>query len=69
MSGGTDVGPPMRIRDLDLRQAVHAHGARPGDPLWRLLRELQVRRDVGDRLGDPPGAGEPVREDRARTRT
>lgn len=35
----------MLIRDRDLRHAVHSHGARPGTDLWRLLKELQERRD------------------------
>lgn len=37
--------PEMKIRDADLRQAIHAHGAPPGTELWKLLRELQERRD------------------------
>lgn len=43
----------MKIRDADLRQAVHRHGARPGDALWRLLRELQERRDRAEGEGLP----------------
>lgn len=39
----------MPLRDPDLRQAVHEEGVRPGDKCWRLLRELQARRDAEDR--------------------
>lgn len=38
-------GPTTRPKDSDLRQAVHAHGARPGTDLWKILVELQRRRD------------------------
>lgn len=44
-------GPPMQIRDADLRQAIHCHGAGPGTDLWHLLRELQERRDAADAEG------------------
>lgn len=37
--------PRMAIRDADLRQAIHANSAPPGTRLWKLLRELQRRRD------------------------
>lgn len=37
--------PEMKVRDADLRQAIHAQGAPPGTKLWKLLRELQERRD------------------------
>lgn len=54
-------GPTTRPKDSDLRQAVHAHGARPGSDLWRLLIELQRRRDeeakseLGQRSGTRTG--------------
>lgn len=44
-SSSTDREPRMKVRDSDLRQAVHSHGAYPGSDLWNLLRELQERRD------------------------
>lgn len=44
--------PPMKVRDSDLRQAVHSHGAHPGSDLWQLLRELQERRDRANILGN-----------------
>lgn len=40
-----------RQTDSDLRQAAHQHGARPGSDLWKILVELQRRRDDG---GDRP---------------
>lgn len=44
---------PMKIRDRDLRKAVHRHGVRPGTELWRLLRELQDRRDADSAESEP----------------
>lgn len=38
-------GEASRPKDSDLRQAAHAHGARPSSDLWSLLVELQCRRD------------------------
>lgn len=42
----------MKVRDSDLRQEIHSRGAVPGTDLYRLLRELQVRRDA-DRGWEP----------------
>lgn len=48
----------MKIRDADLRQAVHANGARPGSDLWRLLLELQRRRDESRARPSETGASQ-----------
>lgn len=53
--------PRMPIRDADLREAVVEAGLRPGDALWRLLVELQARRDA-DRGKGPPRSPVPVLE-------
>lgn len=53
--------PLMPIRDADLREAVMQAGIRPGDALWRLLCELQRRRDA-DRGESPPRPETPVME-------
>lgn len=37
--------PRMPLRDADLRGAVSREGIRPGDETWRLLVELQERRE------------------------
>lgn len=34
---------PMPLKSVDLRQAAYRAGTRPGDPLWHLLVELQLR--------------------------
>lgn len=49
----SETDEPMRIRDRDLRKALHRHGARPGTKLWRLLRELQERRDADSGESEP----------------
>lgn len=44
--GREDRKSDMPIRDADLRQAAWAGRVTVGDPLWRLLTELQNRRDL-----------------------
>lgn len=39
----------MPIRDSEHRQVTHAYGVCPGNDLWRLLHELQERRDREER--------------------
>lgn len=45
--------PRMRVRDADLRGVVHERGAGPGTDLYRLLVELQRRRDAADSRSTP----------------
>lgn len=45
--------PRMRVRDADLRGVVHERGAGPGTDLYRLLVELQRRRDAASSRSTP----------------
>lgn len=49
----------MPLRDRDLREAVAEEGIRPGSLAWRLLLELQRRRDAdrGETLPAPSAPG------------
>lgn len=55
------MGDQMKVRDRDLRNLVHEHGAGPGTDLHRVLAELQRRRDEADeedgRSGPSPRPG------------
>lgn len=55
----------MPLRDADLREAAVEHEIRPGDPGWRLLVELQERRDRDRRR--PPRPEVPVLEREGRS--
>jgi hypothetical protein len=60
--GREDRKSDMPIRDADLRQAAWTGRVTVGDPLWRLLTELQDRRDLDREPSRPSMTAERARE-------